>query len=106
MLRKLRRKGKVMNDDKEEPVLIKLGDKCRDTVSGFAGVAIAEHKYITGCVRFSLQPPVDKDGKLPDTQSFDSPMLEKVEEEVVSEATEKEREKGGPEQYRDTARPE
>jgi len=57
-----------------------LGKKVRDVVSGFTGVAVASHNYLMGCTRITVQPVVDKDGKLPETQTFDKPQLEIIEE--------------------------
>ena len=54
---------------------IQLGDKCRDRVTGFEGVATIRSEYISGCARVALQPPVDKEGKIPECQHFDEPML-------------------------------
>ena len=48
-----------------------LGDEVRDTVTGFQGIAIGWHKWYTGCDTVSIQPPVSKDGKVPDSQTFD-----------------------------------
>lgn len=55
---------------------IELGDEARDTVTGFKGIAIVRSEYISGCARIGLQPPMDKEGKLPDALHFDEPMLE------------------------------
>jgi hypothetical protein len=55
--------------------MIELGSKARDTVTGFTGIVVASHKYLHGCMRYSLQPPIGKDGKLPDQQTFDEPQL-------------------------------
>lgn len=82
---------------------VKLGDEVRDTVSGFVGVIVAEHKYLNGCTRMSVQPPVDKDGKLPNSSSFDHPQLELVKKEVVEEG---DHSTGGPEKHMPTARAE
>lgn len=54
---------------------VRLGDKCRDTVTGFEGTCIVRSEYISGCTRVGLQPAVDKDGKIPDAQHFDEPMV-------------------------------
>jgi hypothetical protein len=62
---------------------IELGKKARDTVSGFVGVTVAFTKWLNGCVRWGLQPPVDKDGKLPDAQWFDEPQLIEVPDEPL-----------------------
>ncbi len=58
---------------------IKLGQKCQDVVSGFIGVAVARCEWMNGCTRVTLQPPVDKEGKLPEAHTFDEPNLTVVE---------------------------
>lgn len=35
--------------------MINLGDKCRDQVTGFEGVATARFEYMNGCVRYMLE---------------------------------------------------
>lgn len=72
---------------------VQLGDKCRDTVTGFEGVAIVRSEYISGCARVALQPAVDKDGKIQDTQHFDEPMLAVVQAQHVASLPSN---KGGP----------
>lgn len=57
---------------------INLGDEAKDRVSGFKGVCVARTEWISGCARLTLQPPTGKDGKIPDAQTFDEPMLELV----------------------------
>lgn len=79
---------------------MKLGVKCMDKVSGFIGVAVASHTYLNGCNRITVQPVIDKDGKLPDSQTFDEPQLEEIET-VVPEG---DRSTGGPEKYSDNRR--
>ena len=79
---------------------VKLGDKCRDKVSGFTGVAVAEHLYLNGCRRVSLQPAVDKDGKLPDIKNFDDPQLKVVTAKVAK----RDNTTGGPSKYEDAGR--
>lgn len=72
---------------------INLGDKCRDTVTGFEGIATVRSEYISGCARVGLQPVVDKDGKIPDAQHFDEPMLTVVQAQQISGLPS---DKGGP----------
>ena len=84
---------------------VKLGDEVKDKVSGFQGVIASEHKYLNGCTRFGIQPPVDKDGKLPKMESFDEPQLELVKKEVAKAEVEPRR-TGGPAKHEDTKRPE
>ena len=80
---------------------IKLGQIVKDKVSGFKGVAVAEHIYLQGCSRFTVQPEVDKEGKLPDTQTFDEPQLEVVSDGLLKKAK---TDNGGPMPYVDRGR--
>ncbi len=81
--------------------MVNLGDEVRDTVSGFSGVAVGEHKYLQGCTRITVQPKVTKDGKLPDTQTFDEPQLVVIKPKTVKQGK---RDTGGPMPYKDTRR--
>lgn len=63
--------------------MISLGDKVKDKVSGFSGIATCRHEYLNGCDRFTVQPPVGKDGKLPDEMTFDEPQLKVLKSAVV-----------------------
>jgi hypothetical protein len=62
---------------------ITLGQLVRDKVSGFTGVAIAQHNYLQGCSRFSVQPKVNEKGELPKYEAFDEPQLEVIEEAKI-----------------------
>ena len=73
--------------------MVKLGDRARDVVTGFEGVAVCVSTWLYGCQRITLQPPVGADGKLPDTACFDAPQLEVIEAGVAVAGT---RETGGP----------
>lgn len=55
---------------------IALGSEVRDTITGFTGIVTARTSYITGCDRYSVQPPLDKDGKYRESYAFDEPLLE------------------------------
>ena len=55
--------------------MIELGSKARDIVSGFKGVVTAEYRFLHGCTRYAIQPPVKEDGTVPDHQVFDEPQL-------------------------------
>lgn len=59
--------------------MIRLGSKVRDKVTGITGIATAETRFLTGCLRYSVQPPADKDGKRPTIEGFDEHHLEVVE---------------------------
>lgn len=77
---------------------IKLGDKVKDEVSGFEGVAVARHEYLNGCFRISVQPAVGKDGKLPESATFDEPNIRLLKSAKVAVGR---RDTGGPEKYTD-----
>lgn len=52
---------------------IELGDKVQDTVSGLVGVIVCETRWLHGCVRVTIQPPLDKEGKVPGSYTVDKP---------------------------------
>lgn len=72
--------------------MIKLGDKVKDTVTGFTGVAVARTEWLNGCTRWNIQPPMKKDGTLPQCESFDEPQLEVLKPSFFSRKTDT----GGP----------
>lgn len=66
-----------MSDDNK---VFELGDKLRDRVSGFTGIAMAIIEFYNGCVRYMLEPETDKDGKLVEACYIDVQQLEKVDD--------------------------
>jgi hypothetical protein len=59
--------------------MIQLGDKARDTITGFTGICVAKTEWLHGCTRVTLQPDkIGKDGKIPESHTFDEPQLEPV----------------------------
>jgi hypothetical protein len=72
---------------------IQLGDKAKDTVTGFTGICVARTDWISGCARLTIQPHADKDGKIPEAQTFDEPMLQLVKSGVIDMGPKK---NGGP----------
>lgn len=61
---------------------MKNGDRVKDVVTGFQGIVTAEHRYLNGCKRLSVQPEELKDGKLADALAFDIEQLTLVEANV------------------------
>jgi len=57
-----------------------LGKKVRDKVTGFVGVVIARTEWLNGCLRYNVQGPIDKDGKIPESEYIDGDQLEVIEE--------------------------
>ena len=58
--------------------MIQLGQEVKDIVSGFIGIAVGRHEYLQGCTRITVQPPVGKDKKLPESATFDEPQIEVI----------------------------
>lgn len=64
--------------------MIKLGDKVKDSVTGFTGIAIARTTWLHGCDRLVVQPEGQtKDGKLFENYTFDEKQLVLVKSAVV-----------------------
>ena len=77
--------------------MIDLGKMVRDRVSGFEGIVIARTQWLNGCVRITVQGPVDKEGKFTEPQTIDEPQLEVLGDGVeVPEAAATSRQSGGP----------
>ena len=52
-----------------------LGDRVKCKMTGFKGTINAINLNLNGCVRYSIQPDVDKDGKMPDAYYFDEQVV-------------------------------
>lgn len=63
--------------------MVKLGDKVKDRITGFTGVAIGRTEWLYGCDRIVVQPAVGKDGKMGETATFDEPQLEIIASKKV-----------------------
>lgn len=61
---------------------VELGEKYRDTVTGFMGIATAKFIFLNGCVRYQLDAP-KKDGDGIQELVFDEQRLEHVGQEAV-----------------------
>jgi hypothetical protein len=65
---------------------ITLGDKVKDTVTGFTGIAVARVNWLHGCDRIIIQPAgTDKDGKIFESQHFDEPQVIVLQPKKVKE---------------------
>lgn len=64
--------------------MIKLGDKVRDKISGFEGIAIAKTLRLYNSESIEVQPEGLKDGKVVESHLFAIFRLELVQEEVQS----------------------
>jgi hypothetical protein len=73
---------------------IQLGDKVKDTITGFSGIAIGKTLWLHGCTRIVVQPTkLTKDGETVEAQSFDQPQLKILKPKAVSTGS---RKIGGP----------
>ena len=62
---------------------INLGDRVKDSITGFTGVAVAQTKWLHGCTRITIQPEQLKDGKVVEAMTFDEPQIKLVKESVA-----------------------
>ena len=55
---------------------ITLGNRVKDKVSGFVGIAISKTEYLNGCIQYGVQPQTKESDKKPETEFFDAEQLE------------------------------
>ena len=73
---------------------VQLGDKAKDSVTGFEGICIARTEWLNGCIRVTLQAmKLSKEGAPQDGQVFDEPQLIITKARVVAAGP---RDTGGP----------
>ena len=44
--------------------MIKLGDRVKDSITGFTGVAVSRTEYLYGCIHISVEGESHKDGQI------------------------------------------
>lgn len=67
--------------------LPRLGDRVKDEVTGFVGIAIGVTDWLATCRRWVIQPEtLDKDGKVIEAHAFDEPHVIVVKRGVVTTA--------------------
>ncbi len=52
-----------------------LGTKVKCQLTGFTGVIAGRAEWLNGCIQYSVQPKVDKDGKHPSSYWMDEEQL-------------------------------
>ncbi|WP_172332422.1 hypothetical protein [Mangrovicoccus sp. HB161399] len=60
-----------------------MGDKVKDTPTGFTGVAIARAEHMTGCNQLYVLPKSDKENEIKDGHWFDIERIEKIGDRAV-----------------------
>ncbi len=64
---------------------IKLGQKVKDKISGFEGIAIVRVTALNGCIQYAVKPMyLDKDGKIPQSESIDQQQLKIIDEKSIT----------------------
>jgi len=64
--------------------MITLGQKYKDKITGFEGVATGYVTYLTGCNQVLLAPSVSPDGSMRDSQWLDEQKLDAIGNDVIS----------------------
>ena len=65
---------------------VKLGDKVKDQITGFEGIAISRTEYLYGSVRVQVQPvKLGKSGEPQETKVFDEPQLDVLKRAAVKD---------------------
>lgn len=63
----------------------KLGERVRDTLSGYEGICYSINTWLHGCRHIGIKPlGCDKDGKPWETRWFDEPQVEHAKGPVVA----------------------
>ncbi len=62
---------------------VKLGDKARDTITGFQGIVVAITEWLNGCIRITIQPQELREGKPIDAVTFDVEQVSVVTEQAA-----------------------
>ena len=76
--------------------MIELGNKVRDTVTGFTGIAVARTIWLYGCERIAIEPQELHEGKTIDEHWFDDQRVEVLEETAPVVSTASVATSGGP----------
>jgi hypothetical protein len=63
--------------------MIDLGDRVKDSVTGFQGIVVIISYYLQGCRRMVVQQETLHEGKPVEPQYFDEPQLVRVKARVV-----------------------
>lgn len=63
-----------------------LGKMAKDKITDFEGIITSKHIYLTGCTQYGIQPPIDKDGKVPEKGYFDVGRIQIIGEGVSVES--------------------
>ena len=69
-------------------MVIQLGDKVKDKITGFIGIAIAKTEYLNGCIQYMVIPKMKRGvDKLPEEVGIDEEQLEVIEKKIKIKKT-------------------
>jgi hypothetical protein len=66
---------------------LKLGQRVKDAITHVEGVITARCDHISGYTQFAIQPPVTKEGTLPDAPAIDWQAFEILDDNLAANAT-------------------
>jgi hypothetical protein len=61
----------------------KLGQRVKDRVTGFTGIATNRLEYLNGCIQYCVKPQHKEGEKIPDGEYIDQQQLELVDEGIT-----------------------
>ena len=74
--------------------MITLGDKVKDRISGFEGIATAVAEYLNGCTRILVESTtLDEEGKMLEAVWFDDVQVDAIDKGTFTKRKKKD---GGP----------
>jgi hypothetical protein len=76
--------------------MAQLGDRVKDPVSGFTGIAVVQARWLHGCIRIGVAPETLHEGKVQEDRHFDQAQLVVVDEAVFLPSSQVEASKPAP----------
>ena len=64
--------------------MIKLGQKVRDKITGFEGIATVRTEFLNGCIQYCIKPTQLEKGKMLEGEYVDEEQIEIVIEEKTN----------------------
>ena len=69
---------------KKEDVV--LGNKVKDIITGFEGIATSKVEFLNGCIQYCVKPIIGTDGKMPEGEYIDQQQLVVIGQGVAIES--------------------
>ena len=87
--------------------IIELGDRAKDSITGYVGIVTSIHSYLWACRRIAItSEKLSKDGIPQEAQSFDEPQVVLIKKAVTGPAIREQKpaphKTGGPRRYEPT----